>query len=127
MEKNKLLFSVLIILIVIITIVGIYVAFNFNNPQEDSLENNTTAVAQEINNQTQQSSENPIDENRPVNDPNYKGYNPLHESEITPDGWNPREHEVSRTQYEDGTYRIDYDDGYFRICDENGYVITYGY
>lgn len=69
----------------------------------------------------------PIDANRPVNDPSYKGYTPNHESEITSDGWNPREHEVSRQTNPDGTVRIKYDDGYFRLCDENGYVITYGY
>lgn len=73
------------------------------------------------------SSTNPIDANRPVNNPNYKGYTPNHESEITSDGWNPREHEVSRQKNPDGTIRIRYDDGYFRIVDQNGYVITYGY
>lgn len=68
-----------------------------------------------------------IDANRPVNDENYKGYNPYHESEITSDGWNPSEHEVSREDLGDGSEKIFYDDGYFRIVDENGYVITYGY
>lgn len=69
----------------------------------------------------------PIDANRPVNDENYKGYNPYHESEVTSDGWNPREHEVSRESMGDGNQKIKYDDGYFRIVDDNGYVITYGY
>lgn len=73
------------------------------------------------------SSTNPIDANRPTNDINYKGYTPYHESETTSDGWNPREHEVSREDMGDGRQRIQYDDGYFRIVDENGYVITYGY
>lgn len=69
----------------------------------------------------------PIDANRPVNDPNYKGYTPNHESEVTSDGWNPREHEVSREDMGNGNQKIMYDDHYFRIVDENGYVITYGY
>lgn len=69
----------------------------------------------------------PIDANRPTNDANYKGYTPYHESEVTSDGWNPREHEVSREKMSDGTTKIRYDDGYFRLVDENGYVITYGY
>ena len=69
----------------------------------------------------------PIDANRPTNDDRYKGYNPNHESEVTSDGWNPREHEVSRQTNPDGSIKIKYDDGYFRLCDENGYVITYGY
>ena len=73
------------------------------------------------------SSNNPVDANRPVNDPKYKGYTPNHESEVLNDGWNPRQHEVSRQKNPDGTIRIQYDDNYFRICDENGYVITYGY
>ena len=70
---------------------------------------------------------NSIDANRPTNDINYKGYTPYHESEITSDGWNPSEHEVSREKMSDGTTKIRYDDGYFRLVDENGYVITYGY
>lgn len=73
------------------------------------------------------SSSNPIDDNRPTNDINYKGYTPYHESEVTSDGWNPREHEVSREKMPDGTVKIHYDDNYFRLVDENGYVITYGY
>ena len=73
------------------------------------------------------SSIDPIDANRPTNDPTYRGYNPYHESERTSDGWNPAEHEVSRHRLSDGTVKIIYDDGYFRIVDENGYVITYGY
>ena len=78
---------------------------------------------------TSQSNSNvdPIDANRPRNDPNYKGYTPNHESEITSDGWNPREHEVSRENMGNGNQKIHYDDGYFRIVDSNGYVITYGY
>ena len=73
------------------------------------------------------SSVDPVDANRPVNNPKYKGYTPNHESEVLNDGWNPRQHEVSRQKNPDGTIRIQYDDNYFRICDENGYVITYGY
>lgn len=73
------------------------------------------------------SNENPIDANRPTNNPNYKGYTPNHESEITSDGWNPSEHEVSRKTLDDGNQEIHYDDGYYRLVDSNGYVITYGY
>ena len=43
------------------------------------------------------------------------------------DGWDPKEHEVSREALGDGTYRITYDDGYFRIVDEDGNILTYGY
>ncbi|MGX8693267.1 MAG: Ig-like domain repeat protein [Methanobrevibacter sp.] len=68
----------------------------------------------------------PIEANRPKNDPNYKGYTPNHESEVI-NGWNPRDHETYRESMSDGTVRIHYDDGYFRLVDKNGYVITYGY
>ena len=68
-----------------------------------------------------------IEANRPKNNPNYKGYNPRHESEPTSDGWNPREHEVSRENMGDGRQRINYDDGYYTLVDSNGYVITYGF
>ncbi|WP_407392464.1 hypothetical protein [Methanobrevibacter sp.] len=70
---------------------------------------------------------NPIEDNRPTNDEDYKGYTPRHESEVTADGWNPNEHEVSREDLGDGRHRINYDDGYFVIADENGYIITYGF
>ena len=43
------------------------------------------------------------------------------------DGWDPKEHEVSREDLGDGTYRITYDDGYFRIVDKDGNILTYGY
>ena len=43
------------------------------------------------------------------------------------DGWDPKEHEVSREDLGDGTYRITYDDGYFRIVDEDGNILTYWY
>lgn len=43
------------------------------------------------------------------------------------DGWDPKEHEVSRESLGDGTYRITYDDGYFRIVDKDGNILTYGY
>ena len=49
------------------------------------------------------------------------------ESEPTSDGWNPREHEVSRENMGDGRQRINYDDGYYTLVDSNGYVITYGF
>ena len=49
------------------------------------------------------------------------------EDQITSDGWNPKEHEVSREQLDDGNERVNYDDGYFRIVDKDGNIITYGY
>lgn len=49
------------------------------------------------------------------------------EYQITPDGWNPREHEVSRRSVEGGNELVSYDDHYFRIVDQNGNVITHGY
>lgn len=130
--NNKILIGILAVLIIIIVAVGLFIAFNPSEDDNSTKINNTTAIAPESNNVSQssgesQSSGNSIEDNRPVNDPNYKGYNPYHESEITADGWNPNEHEVSREYIGDGLHRIEYDDGYFRICDENGYVVTYGY
>ena len=49
------------------------------------------------------------------------------EYQITPDGWNPREHEVSREPTENGNERVKYDDGYVRIVDQNGNVISHWY
>ena len=49
------------------------------------------------------------------------------EYKITPDGWNPREHEVSREPVDNGHERVNYDDGYFRIVDQDGNIITHGW
>lgn len=43
------------------------------------------------------------------------------------DGWDPKEHEVSREPLGDGYTRIEYDDGYFRIIDQQGHIVNYGY
>ena len=49
------------------------------------------------------------------------------EYEITPDGWNPREHEVSRESIGNGYERVNYDDGYMRVVDKDGNVISHGF
>lgn len=49
------------------------------------------------------------------------------EDQITSDGWNPEEHEVSRESLGDGNERVEYDDGYFRIVDNDGNIVTYGW
>ena len=49
------------------------------------------------------------------------------EYQITPDGWNPGEHEVSREPVDNGNERVRYDDGYFRIVDQDGNIITHGW
>ena len=49
------------------------------------------------------------------------------EYDITPDGWNPREHEVSREPIGDGNERVNYDDGYMRVVDKDGNVISHGF
>lgn len=49
------------------------------------------------------------------------------EDKITQDGWNPKEHEVSRESLDDGNERVNYDDGYFRVVDKDGNILSYGY
>ena len=49
------------------------------------------------------------------------------EDQVTSDGWDPKEHEVSREQLDDGYERVNYDDGYMRVVDEDGNVVSYGY
>ena len=49
------------------------------------------------------------------------------EYDITPDGWNPREHEVSREPIGDGNERVKSDDGYMRVVDKDGNVISHGF
>lgn len=127
--ENKTIIIILSIIAILLAIGVIVEVFVFNNnTQPANIVNNTTSqntTVISISNESQQV--DPIEANRPKNDPNYKGYTPLHESEITSDGWNPREHETYRENMPDGSQKIHYDDGYFRIVDKNGYVITYGY
>ena len=133
-SKNIILILTIIVIILAAAIAVEAIILNNKNtvnPINNTTTSNTTTVVS-ISNDSQQSSdssssENSIDSNRPKNDPNYKGYNPYHESEVTSDGWNPKDHEVGRDRLNDGSQRIRYDDGYFRIVDKNGYVITYGY
>ena len=47
--------------------------------------------------------------------------------EKTINGWNPKDHEVSREDLGDGLVRINYDDGYSRVIDQDGNVLSYGY
>lgn len=49
------------------------------------------------------------------------------EYQITPDGWDPKEHEVSREPLDNGHERVRYDDGYMRVVDEDGNIISYGW
>lgn len=128
-DKNIIIIlSVIVIILAIGTVVEVFV-LNNSNSQTPNITNNTTSTNTTVESISTDSQEdaNSIDTNRPTNDPNYKGYTPYHESEVTSDGWNPSEHEVSREDIGGGSQRISYDDGYFRIVDENGYVITYGY
>lgn len=49
------------------------------------------------------------------------------EDEQVIDGWDPKEHEVSREKLDDDLEKVHYDDDYFRIVDSNGKVVSYGY
>ncbi len=49
------------------------------------------------------------------------------EYQITPDGWDPKEHEVSREPLDNGHERVRYDDGYMRVVDKDGNIITHGW
>ena len=49
------------------------------------------------------------------------------EDKVTPDGWNPNEHEVSRESIGNGYERVEYDDDYFRVVDKDGNIVNYGY
>ena len=42
-------------------------------------------------------------------------------------GWNPKEHQVSKQSLGGGLYRVNYDDGYHRIIDSKGNILSYGY
>ena len=78
----------------------------------DNQTNNTTSTSTT----TQKSSSN-----------TQKSSSQREEDKVTPDGWNPKEHETSREDMGDGYQKVHYDDGYFRVVDKKGNVETYGY
>ena len=125
METKNII--IILLIIVILLVIGVVVeVFVFNNGNNISSTSNTT-LSTDVAHISSDNNQNSIDANRPKNDPNYKGYTPRHESEVTSDGWNPKEHETYRESIGGGREKIHYDDGYFTIVDENGDVITYGY
>ena len=125
METKNII--IILLIIVILLVIGVVVeVFVFNNGNNISSTSNTT-LSTDVAHISSDNNQNSIDANRPKNDPNYKGYTPRHESEVTSDGWNPKEHETYRESSGGGREKIHYDDGYFTIVDENGYVITYGF
>lgn len=138
MENNHRTIIILLLVIIVLLALFLGIILHQNAEQQKSAlktaasndtmndEENVTSD-DEVSESSDSSNIDPIEANRPRNDPNYKGYTPLHESEVTSEGWNPREHEVSREDMENGNQRINYDDGYYRLVDSNGYVITYGY
>ncbi|MBR5954101.1 MAG: hypothetical protein IK021_01545 [Methanobrevibacter sp.] len=129
-NKNIIIIlSIIAILLAIGVVLEVFVLNNSNGETVNSTTENTTIDTNvaTISSDSQNNDQNSIDANRPRNDPNYKGYTPMHESEVTSDGWNPKEHETYRESIGGGREKIHYDDGYFTIVDENGYIITYGY
>lgn len=125
METKNII--IILLIIVILLVIGVVVeVFVFNNGNNISSTSNTT-LSTDVAHISSDNNQNSIDANRPKNNPNYKGYTPRHESEVTSDGWNPKEHETYRESIGGGREKIHYDDGYFTIVDENGYVITYGF
>jgi hypothetical protein len=85
----------------------------------DQTPDNTTE--NQTNNTTTQSSDTKKSSNT------QKSTSQREEDKITPDGWNPSEHEVSREDMGDGYQKVHYDDGYFRVVDKKGNIETYGY
>lgn len=129
-SKNMIIILIIIaILLAVGVVLEVFVLNNGNDEKNMPSTNNTTLNTEvaHISSDSKNTDQNSIDANRPRNDPNYKGYTPRHESEVTSDGWNPKEHETYRESIGGGREKIHYDDGYFTIVDENGYVITYGY
>lgn len=130
--ENKNIIIILIIIAIMLAVGVVLEVFVLNNGNDGNTipsANNTTLNTEvtHISSDSKNNDQNSIDANRPRNDPNYKGYTPRHESEVTSDGWNPKEHETYRESIGGGREKIHYDDNYFTIVDENGYVITYGY
>lgn len=130
--ENKNIIIILTIIAIMLAVGVVLEVFVLNNGNDGNTipsANNTTLNTEvtHISSDSKNNDQNSIDANRPRNDPNYKGYTPRHESEVTSDGWNPKEHETYRESIGGGREKIHYDDNYFTIVDENGYVITYGY
>ena len=85
-----------------------------NNTENQT--NNTTTNQQSSNSNQKQSSSD-----------TQKSSTQREEDKITPDGWNPKEHETYRESMGGGDEKVHYDDGYFRVVNKKGDIITYGY
>lgn len=92
--------------------------------------NNTNNTSVSVDNVTSQSSSSGSADDgykRPTRTYGGEEHLTAHESDVLDDGWDPKQHEVSRSDIGNGYHRINYDDGYFRVCDDHGYVVSYGY
>lgn len=146
MNDKNMKIAVGIIIIFALIIGGCY-AFGFGNSDNNTTVNNTsnnnttqvnnTTISNESNSTQQSSSEDSSYESsdssyddgyeRPTRTYGGEEYLTAHESDVLDSGWDPNQHEVSRSDLGNGYHKIKYDDGYFRVCDDHGYVVTYGY
>ena len=91
MDKKNIII-ILLIIVILLLIRSVVEVFVFNNGNIIPFTSNIT-LSIDVAHISSDNNQNSIDANRPKNNPNYKGYTLRHESEITSDGWNPKEHE----------------------------------
>ncbi|WP_299523712.1 hypothetical protein [uncultured Methanobrevibacter sp.] len=130
-DKNTVIIVLVIICFTVVICGGLFL---FGNTPETSDNmtinniNNTTESVDNISYSSDSSSESVEDDyERPTRIYGGEEHLTAHESDVLDSGWDPSQHEVSRSDAGDGYHRINYDDGYYRICDDHGYVVTYGY
>lgn len=119
--------SVIIICVSVIICVAILsaTALIINNNQisnDNNTTNETNITLNDTNNTTTEQTTNKSTQSTTKQESKVR-----EEDQITPDGWNPKEHEIGREQVGDGRERVYYDDGYSRLVDENGKILSYGY
>ena len=139
-NKDTLIIVLVIICLIVVICGAILVFGNTQETYDSTTVNNTNNTNVSVDNVTSDSdsssgskssgsSSKSADDGyeRPTRIYGGEEYLTAHESDVLDSGWDPKQHEVSRSDLGNGYHRINYDDGYFRVCDDRGYVVTYGY
>lgn len=129
-NKNTIIIVLAIVCLAVIIGGAILVFGNVHEAYNGTTINNTNNTSVSVDNVTSQSSSSGSADDcykRPTRTYGGEEHLTAHESDVLDNGWDPKQHEVSRSDIGNGYHRINYDDGYFRVCDDHGYVVSYGY
>ena len=128
MEEKNLIIICITAIICVAIIAGVILYIN-NSNQANNTTNNTTnnTINVTINDTNNTNNTTTTTKKTTTKKSSSSQSSQREEDKITPDGWDPKKHEVSRQKLDDNLERVSYDDGYFRVVDKKGNVLSYGY